>query len=163
MTLAEMELTQRGIPFRVFHHSARPESLAAAALERGQNIEQIIRSILFRLGEGRFILVLAPGELQISWRILRQVLGQRRLTLASPDEVLVVTGYPIGTVSPFGLASTIPVLVDQRTLLPVEISLGAGIPLTALILSREAFRQALKDAQWGNYCEDRQMEAQNAF
>lgn len=102
--LASLVLTQMGIPHRVFVHAGPIESLEQAARERGQRPEQLIRSILFRTGKDEYLLALIAGTAQISWKALRAYLGQRRLTMAKEDEVLRVTGYPIGAVSPFGTA-----------------------------------------------------------
>src|SRR3989338_8773885 len=48
---------------RTFTHETVPESFEQAAVERGQQVHQIIRSILFRLSgdkSGEFVLVLCP-------------------------------------------------------------------------------------------------------
>jgi prolyl-tRNA editing enzyme YbaK/EbsC (Cys-tRNA(Pro) deacylase) len=59
--------------------------------------------------------------------LLRSYLGQSRLTMAKADEVLVVTGYPIGAVGPFGTARQLRVLVDASVFIEEEISLGSGL------------------------------------
>ena len=84
------------IPHRVFQHAGPVHSLAQAAQERGQQPAQVERSILFRLAEGDYAMVLMAGPGQIDWRALRRFFGQSRLTMASEEEVLSVTGYPIG-------------------------------------------------------------------
>ena len=105
-------LAALGIPHRVFRHPGPVTSLEQAAQERGQQPEQVVRSILFRLGADQYAMVLIAGPGQVAWRALRQHVGQSRLTLASEEEVLAVTGYPIGAVSPFGLPRPLPVLID---------------------------------------------------
>ena len=113
-----------GVQHEVFRHPGALTSIEQAARERDQRPEQVVRSILFRLEAGRYVLVLTAGTGQISWRKLRKHLAQTRLTLASPSEVLDVTGYPIGAVSPFGLRQRLQVLVDRRVLLEAQISVG---------------------------------------
>jgi Cys-tRNA(Pro)/Cys-tRNA(Cys) deacylase len=90
------------IPHRVFVHPGPVDSLEQAARERGQRPEQVVRSILFRTAEDEYLMALVAGPAQISWKALRAFLGQSRLTMANEQEVLAVTGYPIGAVSPFG-------------------------------------------------------------
>jgi Cys-tRNA(Pro)/Cys-tRNA(Cys) deacylase len=92
-----------GVPHRLFRHPRPVASLEQAAQERGQRPEQVVRSILFRIAKDEFLMVLIAGPSQISWPGLRSYLGQSRLTMASPQEVLEVTGYQLGAVSPFGL------------------------------------------------------------
>jgi len=101
-TPASQYLESRGIPYHFFQHAGPVSSLEQAAEERGQRPGQVVRSILFRLEENRFCLVLAGGPGQVSWPALRKHFNLRRLTMATPEEVLAVTGYRIGAVSPFG-------------------------------------------------------------
>jgi prolyl-tRNA editing enzyme YbaK/EbsC (Cys-tRNA(Pro) deacylase) len=106
-----------------------------------------VRSIVFRLGEDRFIMVLAAGPSQISWKKLRQHVGQTRLTLATAAEVLRVTGYRIGTVSPIGLRQPLQILLDRGVLAAAEVSLGAGVPNTGIILTSEDLLRAIPGAE----------------
>ncbi len=142
-----LALEQLGIPHRVFRHSGQVTSLEQAARERGQRPEQVVRSILFRLGEGEYLMALVAGPAQISWKRLRQHVGQSRLTMASEDEVLAVTGYRVGTVSPFGLPRPLKVLIDPGVLKEGEISIGSGTPNTGIILRSADLRRALQDAE----------------
>ena len=144
---ASLALEKLGIPHKVFKHSGQVNSLEQAAQERNQRPEQVVRSILFRLGEGEFILALVAGPAQISWKRLRQHLGQSRLTMASEDEVLEVTGYRIGTVSPFGLPRSIKILIDPGVSKEEKISLGSGIRNTAIIMSSSDLQGALNEAE----------------
>src|SRR4051812_39290041 len=108
-----LALTALNIPHRVFQHTQPVNSLEEAARARGQRPEQVVRSILFRLGQDQYAMVLMAGPDQISWKALRQHFGQSRLTMATQDEVLAVTGYQIGAVAPFGLPKPLPVLIDE--------------------------------------------------
>jgi Cys-tRNA(Pro) deacylase len=139
-------LTAMHIPHRLFRHPNPVHSLEQAARERGQRPEQVVRSILFRLEEGKYILALVAGPEQISWRALRRFLGQSRVTMASAEEVLAVSGYAIGAVSPFGLPSPLPVLVDESVLTPEEVSIGSGERGVTVILRTADLARALGDA-----------------
>lgn len=123
-----------GISYRFFRHEGEVTSLEQAARERGQAPQQVIRSIVFRLSEGEFVMVLVAGPAQISWPALRIYLGQSRLTLATKDEILAVTGYPIGAVSPFGLPNPVRILVDRSVIQGGEVSIGSGERNTTVIL-----------------------------
>ncbi|MBP7961910.1 MAG: YbaK/EbsC family protein [Caldilineaceae bacterium] len=140
-------LTALAIPHRLFAHTHPVHSLEQAAAERGQVPDQVIRSLLFRLGEGDFVMALVAGPGQISWKALRAHMGQSRLTMAERDEVLRVTGYPIGAVAPFGMPQAVPILVDPSVTVHAEISLGSGIRNTAVILASADLLRALGKAQ----------------
>lgn len=140
---AEEHLRRLGIPYRLFRHGHPIHSLAQAASERGMDEGQIVRSLVFRLEDGSFVLVLMPGPGQVAWSKLRHFLGVSRITTASADEVHQVTGYRPGTVSPFGLAEPLRLLADQRLQIQKEISVGAGIRNAGLILSTHDLMKAL--------------------
>ena len=139
------------IPHRVFTHAGPVNSLEQAAQERGQQPGQVVRSILFRLGEGAYAMVLMAGPDQVDWKALRRHLGQSRLTMASPEEVLAVTGYAIGAVSPFGLPQPLPVLIDEGLLAQEEVSIGSGLRGTTVILRVSDLLRGLPAAQVGNF------------
>ena len=136
-------LDELGVAYRFFKHEGPLHSLEQAAEERGQHPEQIIRSILFRLKGGVFVIVLAAGPAQISWPALRKHLGTSRMRMASQEDVLEQTGYPTGAVSPFGLPSPIRTLVDERVFEPEEISIGSGVRYTTVIMKSADLRRAL--------------------
>jgi Cys-tRNA(Pro) deacylase len=139
------------IPHQVFTHPGPVNSLEQAAGERGQQPDQVVRSLLFRLGEGEYAMVLMAGPSQVSWKALRKHFGQSRLTTATEDEVLAVTGYTRGAVAPFGLRQPVRVLIDQGVLAQNAISLGSGIRGSAVILTTADLRRALPDAEIGDF------------
>jgi len=141
-----LALTALNIPHQVFVHPGPVHSLAQAAAERGQTPDQVVRSLLFRLAKGRYVMVLAAGPARISWAALRKHLGVSRLSLARRDEVVQVTGYPIGAVGPFGLPTTMPIVVDASVTAQTEVSLGSGVRGTAVILSTDDLLAALGNA-----------------
>ncbi len=124
-TPADEFLNIRDIPHRVFRHPGPVRSLEQAALERGQQPEQVVRSIVFRVREDEFVMVLVAGPSQIPWKALRHYLKENRLTMATEEELLATTGCRPGTVSPLGLPQPMRILVDQKIIEQDEISLGS--------------------------------------
>ena len=119
-------LQAQGIPFRIYRHAQPIRSLAQAVQERGQRLEQVVRSLLFRLEEKRFVLVLVPGGLKVDWGALRRHLGVSRITTATPEE-----------------AQPVRLLADPRIFEPDEVSIGSGVPGVAIILRSQDLRKAL--------------------
>ncbi|MFS8085480.1 MAG: aminoacyl-tRNA deacylase [Acidobacteriota bacterium] len=140
-------LAEQGIPLREFSHPGPILSLEQAAEERGQRPEQVVRSILFRLAQDDYLMVLVAGPRQIDWKVLRHYLGQSRLTMASADEVRQVTGYEIGAVSPFALPRSIRILLDEGVLRVDEVSIGSGVRNTTVIMSTVDLLRALGDVE----------------
>lgn len=144
-------LAAHGIPHRLFQHPGPVHSLEQAAAERGQQPNQVVRSILFRLTEGTYAMVLMAGPSQVDWRALRRFVGQSRLTMASEEEVLTVTGYPIGAVAPFGVPQPLRVLVDESVLAQDAISIGSGVRGTTVIMQVADLLRALGDVEVGRF------------
>jgi Cys-tRNA(Pro) deacylase len=140
-------LDELGVPHRIFRHSGSVRSLEQAARERDQRPEQVVRSILFRLEENEFLMVLVAGPAQISWKALRQYLNRSRISMASPEEVLDVTGYPIGAVSPFGLPGPLRILVDTSLFAEDALSIGSGVRGVAVILQKDDLLRALGEVE----------------
>jgi len=140
-----------GIPYRFFRHSGTIRTLEQAAEERGQRPQQIIRSIVFRLSSGGFVMVLVAGHKQVAWPALRRHLGTSRISMATEAEVLRVTGYPLGAVSPFGMLQPVRILMDRVLLAEQEISIGSGVRHTTVIMQQEDFLHALGEVELGDF------------
>ena len=142
-----LALDKLGIAHTIFRHSGQITSLEQAAQERNQRLEQVVRSILFRLSGDEYLMALVAGPKQILWKALRKHVGQSRLTMASEDEVFAVTGYRIGTVSPFGLPRPLRILIDENVLKEDDISIGSGMRGAAVVMKSADLRRALNDAE----------------
>jgi Cys-tRNA(Pro) deacylase len=130
-------LDEFGVPYELHIHENQIRSLEQAAHERGLEPGQIVRSLVFRCEGDEYIMVLIPGPKKVNWPKLRRHLGISRITTATPEQVLEVTGYELGAVSPFGLPSPVRILADLSILDQTTISLGAGIRNAGVILKRE--------------------------
>jgi Cys-tRNA(Pro)/Cys-tRNA(Cys) deacylase len=146
-----LALNELGVAHQVFRHDGPVNSLEQAAEERNQRPEQVVRSIVFRLAKGEYLMVLMAGPQQVSWSALRAYLGRSRLTTASREEVLQVTGYQLGAVAPFGNPAPLRILIDESVLAQEELSLGSGVRGTAVILKSEELLAALPGAEVGQF------------
>jgi Cys-tRNA(Pro) deacylase len=146
-----LALTEKSVPHEVFVHPGQLRSLEQAAEERNQRPEQIVRSILFRVSAGEYVMVLMAGPGQIDWKTLRSHIGINRLTMASKEEVLHVTGYQLGAVAPFGLPQPLKILVDRSVLSEEIVSMGSGIRNVAIILKSQDLLKSLDNYQIGDF------------
>lgn len=100
-------------------------------------------------------MVLVAGPAQVDWKKLRRLVGRSRIRMATEDEVLEVTGYRVGTVSPFGLKDQarpefdrrVRVLIEAHVLKEEEISTGSGSRDVAIIMKSADLRRALEKAE----------------
>jgi len=144
---ASLALDSLGIEHRVFLHERPVTSFEQAASDRNQRPEQIVRSILFQIRDGEFVMVLMAGPDQIDWKKLRQLVKRSRVRMATEEEVLQVTGYRVGTVSPFGVKNQVRMMIDASVLKEAEVSIGSGVRNMAIILKSADLRRALGDVE----------------
>lgn len=123
-----------GVRYTLHLHDHPVTSLEQAASERDLRPGQIVRSLVFRSEAGGFLIVLAPGPRQVSWPKLRRHLGVSRVTTATAEEILQVTGYPPGAVSPLGLATSLRILADRSLTEEETVSIGAGVHNAGVVL-----------------------------
>jgi len=69
--------------------------------------------------------VLATHRLDVN-RVVKQRLGTRKASFASPDETRALTGMEIGGVTAFGLPDGLPLWVDGAVMDRERIVLGGG-------------------------------------
>lgn len=132
-TPATATLDQAGIAYRLVHHG-RVASAEEAAERRGIELGALAKTLVIRLGDGEYTLVLVPGDRALDYPKLRQHLGVRRLTMPSPAEAQEATGYTRGTITPLG-AGDWPVVIDTQLMAHPEISLGSGVGDWAIHMS----------------------------
>lgn len=143
---ASVALERMDIPHQVFRHERPVMSFEQAAADRNQRPEQIVRSILFQVKPGQFVMVLVAGPDQIDWKKLRQLVKRSRVRMATEEEVQEVTGYRVGTVSPFGLKNQVKILIDESVLREKEVSLGSGVRSVAIVMRSADLRKALGES-----------------
>ncbi|MDQ7031050.1 MAG: YbaK/EbsC family protein [Ardenticatenia bacterium] len=85
--------------------------MAARAI--GCRPEQVIKSVLFLVKRGTArepVLVLVAGTAKIAYSALGRLfgVGRKKVRMATPDEVMQFTGYPVGGVPPFGHPTPCP-------------------------------------------------------
>ena len=90
------------------------------------------------LGHNAVCLATATTRLDVNRRV-RGLLGVRKLSFASAELTIQLTGMEIGGVTPFGLTEDIPVYVDARIMSLDEIIVGGGNRSTKVSVNPEVF------------------------
>jgi prolyl-tRNA editing enzyme YbaK/EbsC (Cys-tRNA(Pro) deacylase) len=83
--------------------------------------------------------VLATHRLDVN-RVVKQRLGTRKASFASPDETRDLTGMAIGGVTAFGLPASLPLWVDAAVMDRTRIVLGGGSRSWKVIAPPEILR-----------------------
>jgi Cys-tRNA(Pro) deacylase len=117
-------------------------SLDEAAAARGIEPRDIVKTLVVRRGDDDFLFVLVPGDREISWPKLRELLGVKRLSMPDAQTAKEATGYERGTITPFGSSRAWPVVADE-TVAGRTISLGGGAHGVALTVDGSDVIRAL--------------------
>jgi prolyl-tRNA editing enzyme YbaK/EbsC (Cys-tRNA(Pro) deacylase) len=98
---------------------------AAAAVEVSPN--RIVKSILFKISDSP-VLVVACGPTPVDRRLLARHfgVGRKQVKLVQGQDVLAISGYPVGAVPPFGHLQAIKTLIDFEVLQHEQVFAGGG-------------------------------------
>ncbi len=122
--------------------------LAAEAF--GVKPEEIAKTLSLRVGE-RHLLVVTMGTARLDNKKARAAFGAKPRMLG-PEEVVEITGHPVGGVCPFGLKTPLPVYCDI-SLQGFEIVVpAAGSTNSAVRISPRRMAE-LTAAEWVDVCQ----------
>jgi prolyl-tRNA editing enzyme YbaK/EbsC (Cys-tRNA(Pro) deacylase) len=124
-------LDQAGLQVLEFEAGSTPTS-EMAAQRIGVEVGQIAKSILLHGKDGRFRLAVLPGDARLSSSKFKKATGVKH-RMATSEETLAQTGYRIGGVCPFDLAST-PIFIEQglagyELVYPAAGTDASGVPM----------------------------------
>jgi len=126
-------LAEHAPDVEILEMGASTATVADAAATLGVEPARIAKTLAVRAGDHTFLLV-ARGDARLDNRKTKEEFGARPRMLG-PDETLALTGHPVGGVCPFGLASPLPVYLDESlrgfdTVYPAGGSLNTSVRLT---------------------------------
>lgn len=126
-------------------------TVALAAAAHGVEPARIAKTLSLRIGE-RVVLVVARGDARLDNRKVKAALGAKPRMLDA-EEVVALTGHPVGGVCPFGLATPLPVYCDVSLRSFDEVVPAAGSTQSAVRIAPERMA-ALTSAEWVDVCQD---------
>jgi Cys-tRNA(Pro)/Cys-tRNA(Cys) deacylase len=126
-----------GIPYRLLPHSEPVFTVEAAARQRGVIREEMVKSILLRDRDGRYVMACVPGDARLDPKAVRAHLGDewKRLHFATGEEIETVTGCVQGAVAPLGLPEEVPVVFDEAFGALEKVNISSGDPMAGLELA----------------------------
>ena len=127
-------------------------TVALAAAGHGVLPAQIAKTLALRVAD-RVFLVVTGGEARLDNQKAKARFGGK-VKMLGAEEVVAVTGHPVGGVCPFGLARPLPIycdasLRDLGEVVPAAGATNAAVRIDALRLAE------LVGAEWVDVCQDR--------
>lgn len=149
-------LKSQGIDFQVIEipltEDKKPvRNLEQLLINQGHDPKSVVRSLLFRTGSDKFVLLAVAGGGRADWGTLRKHLDERKLRMAEFDEVPEATGYVVGAVPPIALPEDIRVLLDESIKQFDNVVIGSGVLGYALGLKTADLEAVMSAADRGQF------------
>jgi Cys-tRNA(Pro)/Cys-tRNA(Cys) deacylase len=136
-TNAMRVLDREGIDYRIRSYELNEKDLLAdrAAEALGMPPEQVFKTLVAVGDRTGPLLVLVPAGTEVDLRLLAAATGDKKAEMAHQRDVLGLTGYERGAVTPLAMAKTYPVWIDETVELWDEVGISAGAPGVEILLS----------------------------
>lgn len=125
-------------------------TVALAAEAHGVEAGRIAKTLAFRINGNQAILLVARGDTRIDNRKFKDCFGKGKMLPA--EEVVELTGHPVGGVCPFGLANELPIFLDQSLQAFDEVLPAAGAIHCAVRISPQQLAE-ITGGRWVDVCQ----------
>jgi prolyl-tRNA editing enzyme YbaK/EbsC (Cys-tRNA(Pro) deacylase) len=151
MSLASVRsfLAAQAPDIEILIHDGSTATVAEAAAAHGVPPAAIAKTLSLAVGAEPFLLVTA-GTARLDNKKAKAQFGGK-VSMLGPEEVLRLTGHPVGGVCPFGLATSLPVYCDVSLKLFAEVVPAAGSTSSALRTTPARIAE-LSAAKWVDVC-----------
>jgi prolyl-tRNA editing enzyme YbaK/EbsC (Cys-tRNA(Pro) deacylase) len=144
-------LQQHQLNLPIIELDVSTATVALAAEAHGVEPGRIAKTLSFRLNDNQVVLVVAKGDARIDNKKFKDTFGKGKML--GLEEVVELTGHPVGGVCPFGLASPLPVYLDVSLKMYDEVIPAAGSVNSAVRISPELMR-SITNGQWVDVCQN---------
>ncbi len=138
-TRTAQALDKPGIPYEI--REFQEEDLGADEVAEKLEIPlaQVFKTLVVRGDRTGVMLACLPGTMTLGLKALARVSGNRKVEMVEKDEILRLTGYIRGGVSPLGGKKSYPIYLDRSALEQpiVSVSVSAGMRGMQLFLKPE--------------------------
>ena len=128
-------LNRAGIAYEVREFQEEALGAEEAAEKLGLPLPQVFKTLVVRGDRTGVILACLPGSTTLSLKALARASGNKQVELVDTEDILRLTGYIRGGVSPLGAKKAYAVYVDQSALEQPLISVSAGMRGMQLLLA----------------------------
>lgn len=135
-------LLEEGVSHEIVKLPALSTTAKKAAGLLGVGLHEVVKSLVFATDAGP-VVALVPGDQQVDARLLRIALGCSLANLATPAEVLGLTGYRPGAMPPCGFGRELPVVADPRVFESAVVYCSGGTTTTMLKIHSEDLRAVI--------------------
>lgn len=137
-----VELRNNGVDFKLITLTREVHSVHDVQVACQCEASQVIKTLVL-VGSNPIIVIL-PGNKRANIATIEELTGERGLRMAKPIEVLAITGYSVGSVSPFGINAEIEQIADCSTLALTSLFIGSGKSDVLIKISQTEFGKSFR-------------------
>ena len=114
----------------------------------GMPPEQVFKTLVARGDRSGVLMACIPANTELDLKALAAASGNKKVELVAVKEVLPLTGYIRGGVSPIGVRKPYPFYLDETAILFDVMSVSAGVRGCQLVLAPDDLAR-ITDATYG--------------
>jgi Cys-tRNA(Pro)/Cys-tRNA(Cys) deacylase len=117
------------ISYKLSEYKVEESDLSAESVARkiGMPAKQVFKTLVARGDKTGVLMACIPGSAELNLKALAQESANKKVEMVHLKEVLGLTGYIRGGVSPLGAKKRYPVFLDESCLEWPTIAISAGI------------------------------------
>ena len=149
-TNAARILDAASIRYELREYEVDEDDLSAprVAEKIGMPPEQVFKTLVARGDRSGVLMACIPANTELDLKALAAASGNKKVELVAVKEVLPLTGYIRGGVSPIGVRKPYPFYLDETAILFDAISVSAGIRGCQLVLAPDDLAR-ITEANYG--------------
>lgn len=144
-TNAARLLDSLNIPYKIVEYEVDEQDLSAENVAKKINLplEQVFKTLIARGDKAGILLACIPGGAELDLKATAQISGNKKVEMVHIKEILQLTGYVRGGVSPIGTRKNYPVYLDESAMNFPFISISAGARGCQLLIRPEGLKKAV--------------------
>jgi Cys-tRNA(Pro)/Cys-tRNA(Cys) deacylase len=145
-TNAARILDAAGIAYELREYAVDETDLSAPSVAEkiGMPPEQVFKTLVARGDRSGVLMACIPANAELDLKALAAVSGNKKVELVAVKEVLGLTGYIRGGVSPVGVKKPYPLYLEETADLWDAISVSAGVRGCQLIIAPDDLARAVE-------------------
>jgi Cys-tRNA(Pro)/Cys-tRNA(Cys) deacylase len=143
-TNAARLLDQLQIEYELRAYEVSEDELDAVSVARkvGMPPAATFKTLVARGDRTGVVMACVAADAELDLKKLAAVTGHKKIELVPVKELLALTGYIRGGVSPLGAKKKFPVFIDETAILHERISVSAGTRGVQIIIAPAALQRA---------------------
>ncbi len=145
-TNAMRRLDAAKIPYEILEYTVDENDLSGMhiAQELGFPPEKMFKTLVARGDKTGPLVFCIPVDREIDLKLAASITANKRIEMIHVKDLLALTGYIRGGVSPIGMKKAFPTYVDESALQFEQITVSSGTRGAQLLLNREALLQFIQ-------------------